>query len=358
MQDDIARAIASGLRVQLAPSASHGLSRVSTRNAEAHELYLRGRFFFQRRDSLSLRKAQEYFERAIAQDSNYALAYAGLSDAYSHSSVFGYATPESRMPQAKIYADRALALDSTLVEAHSSRAFIATFYEWNWPVAATEFAKATQIDRSYPSAHLWHAWLLMARDSVDASIREAEAALTLEPFVVLTNTRLISLLYYARRYDAALGQAQKTFELDSTFFQLSNERVRLLVELGRCDEAFALLTHTPSQTAPMLQGVRGYAYAKCGHRAEAVAELNHLLAERRAGKYISHYALAVIYAGLRDNQAALTELEQAYTERAWTLFMLKLEPAFDGLRNDARFTQIVKNMGLDKTPRASPAVSY
>jgi serine/threonine-protein kinase len=348
MQDDIARAIASGLRVQLAPSASHGLSRVSTRNAEAHELYLRGRFFFQRRDSLSLRKAREYFERAIAQDSTYALAYAGLSDAYSHSTVFGYAAPHSRMPKAKIYVDRALALDSTLAEAHSSRAFIATFYEWDWPLAAREFAKSTEIDRSYPSAHLWNAWLLMARDSVDAGIREAEAALALEPFVVLTNTRLVSLLFYARRYDDALRQAQKTFELDSTFFQLSNERVRLLVELGRCEDAVALLTHTPSQTAAMLQGVRGYAYAKCGHRADAVAELNHLLADRRSGKYISHYGLAVIYAGLGDNRAALTELDRAYMEREWTLFMLKLEPAFDGLRKESRFAQLEKNIGLNQ----------
>jgi serine/threonine-protein kinase len=345
VQDDIARAIASELRVQLAPSAAQGLSRVSTRNAEAHELYLRGRFFFQRRDSVSLRKAREYFERAIAQDSTYALAYAGLSDAYSHSSVFGYATPQSRMPQAKVYADRALALDSTLVEAHSSRAFISTFYEWDWPAAAREFDKATQLDRSYPSAHLWHAWLLMARDSVEPGLREAEAALALEPFVVLTNTRLVSLLFYARRYDDALRQAQKTVELDSTFFQLSTERIRVLVELGRCDEAVTLLAHTPGQTAAMLQGVRGYAYARCGRRADALAELNHLLAERRAGKYVSHYSLAVIYAGLRDNGAALTELEQAYTERAWTLFMLKLEPAFDGLRSDPRFVQIAKNMG-------------
>jgi serine/threonine-protein kinase len=194
MQDDIARAIASELRVKLAPSAAQRLSRISTRSAEAHELYLRGRFFFQRRDSLSLRKAREYFERAITQDSTYALAYAGLSDTYSHSSVFGYATPHSSMPKAKIYVDRALALDSTLVEAHSSRAFIETFYEWDWPDAGREFAKAGQIDTSYPSSHLWHAWYLMAKDSATASIREAEVALAIEPFTVLTNTRLISLL--------------------------------------------------------------------------------------------------------------------------------------------------------------------
>jgi adenylate cyclase len=231
---------------------------------------------------------------------------------------------------------------SAPLSAHASTKALAVGYR---SAGAQEFAKATQIDRSYPSAHLWHAWYLMARDSVDASIREAETALTLEPFVVLTNTRLVSLLFYARRYDDGLRQAQKTLELDSMFFQLSTERARLLVELGRCDEALALLSHTPGQTAAMLQGVRGYAYAKCGRRADAVAELNRLLAERRAGQYVSHYSLAVVYAGLRDSQAALTELEQAYTERSWMMFMLKLEPAFDGLRSDPRFMQIAKNMG-------------
>lgn len=110
----------------------------------------------------------------------------------------------------------------------------------------------------------------------------------------------------------------------------------------------ALLAHTPIQTPAMLQGVRGYVYAKCGRRNDAVAELNHLLSERKAGKYISHYSLAVIHAGLGDKQSAFTELEQAYAERAWTMFLIRLEPAFDGLRNDERFTQLMKSMGLNQ----------
>lgn len=346
MQDEIARAIASELRVQLAPATAMGLVKRSTRNAEAHESYLRGRFFFQRRDSASLRKAREYFERAIAGDSSYALAYAGLSDAYSHNSVFGYATPHSSMPKARHYAERALALDSTLVEAHSSRAFIATFYEWNWPGAGREFQKAAALDTRYPSAHLWRAWYLIATDSVDAGIHEGELALALEPFLVLTNTRLVSLLFYARRYDEALKQAQKTLELDSTFFQLATERARVLVELRRCDEAVAALSRVPDQTPAMLQGTRGYTYARCGRRVEAVAELNHLLAQGRAGKHISHYSLAVIQAGLGNKDAAFAELESAYTERAWTMFLLKLEPAFDSLRGDPRFARLVRRVGL------------
>ncbi len=346
VQDEIAREIAGELRVQLAPANAGSLSRQATTSPEAHDLYLRGRFFFQRRDSVSLRKAKEYFELAIAKDPEYALAYAGLGDTYSHGSAFGYTTPHTSVPTATRYVDRALALDSTLVEAHSARAFIATFYEWDWPRAGQEFRKAVALDPGYPSAHLWRVWYYMATDSADAGMREAQRALALEPFLPLINIRMISFLYYTRRYDEALKQAQKTFELDSTFFHLEVERARVLAELRRCDEALSALARAPEQTGAMTQGIKGYVYARCGRRAEAVAELNYLLAQSRAGKYVSHYSLAVIQAGLGNTNAALAELESAYTERAWSMILLKREPAFDGLRSDARFARLARRVGL------------
>lgn len=346
IQDEIAREIAGELRIQLTPAAAGGLSRRSTRSAEAHELYLRGRFFFQRRDSVSLRKAKEYFELAIANDPGYALAYAGLGDTYSHGSAFGYVPPHASMPTARNYVDHALALDSTLVEAHSSRAFIATFYEWDWAGAGREFRKAIALDPRYPSAHLWRVWYFLATDSVDAAIREAELALALEPFLVLINTRMVSFLYYTRRYDEALKQAQKAFELDSTFFNLEAERARVLVQLRRCDEALRALARAPEQTGAMLQGIRGYSYARCGRRTEAVAELNRLLAQASTGKYVSHYSLALIQAGLGNRDAVFAELEAAYTERAWTMSLLNLEPAFDSFRADPRFAHLLRKIGL------------
>lgn len=346
MQDEIARAIAGEMRVKLASASLGNLSRRSTNNARAHELYLRGRFFFQRRDSASLRKAREYFAAAIRADSMYALAYAGLSDAYSHSSVFGYTPPHVNMPRARQYADRALGLDSLLVEAHSSRAFVATFYEWDWPTAGSEYQKALALDANYPSAHLWKAWYLLARDSAREGIAEGKAALDLEPFLVLTNTRLISLLFYGRQYEEALKQAQRTAELDSTFFQLSAERARVLVELGRCPEALDAISHTPRQTPAMLGGTRGYIFAKCGRREDALKELSDLRDAARSGEYVSHYALAVIEAGLGNSNAAFAELDRAVTERSWCMFLLKVEPAFDSLRRDPRFVELVKRVGL------------
>jgi eukaryotic-like serine/threonine-protein kinase len=346
MQDEIASDIAGELKVQLASGASRNLSRRTTSSAHAHELYLRGRFFFQRRDSASLRKAGEYFAAAIRADSTYALAYAGLSDAYSHSSVFGYAAPHANMPRARRFADRALALDNTLAEAHSSLAFIATFYEWDWTRAGREFDKALALDPGYPSGHLWRAWYLLARDSADAGIAEGKRALSLEPFVVLTNTRLISLLYYGHHYEEALKQAQRTSEIDSTFFQLSTERARVLVELGRCADALKAIAHTSRQTPAMLAGTRGYTYAKCGHRADALAELDHLAAEASSGRYVSHYALGVIQAGLGNKDAAFAELERAVVERSWCMFLIKAEPAFDGLRSDRRFAKLAESVGI------------
>jgi serine/threonine-protein kinase len=347
VQDEIARAIANELSVRLTPQSAGLIARRATTSAEAHELYLRGRFFFQRRaDSVALRKAREYFNLAIARDSSYAFAYAGLSDTYSHASAFGYSPPLESMPQATKYVERALSLDNTLAEAHTSRAFIATFFDWDWEKARQEFNSALKLDPRYPSAHMWRAWYFIATDSVDSAVRDAELAVSMEPFLLLTNTRLVSFLYYARRYNDALRQAQRTFEMDSTFFQIGVERARVLGELRRCDEAVRALELAPEQTAPVLRGIRGYTYAICGRRAEAQNELNLMRSRAREGQYVSHYSLAVVHAGLGDTDAALTELEAAFRERAWTMFLLKVDPAFDGLRTNPRFVNLVRRVGL------------
>ena len=346
VQDEIARAIATELSVRLGGAANARIAKRSTTDAQAHEFYLRGRFFFQRRDSVSLRKAREYFNRAIARDSSYALAYSGLGDTYSHGSVFGYAPPVPSIPIATKYVDRALELDATLAEAHSSRGFIATFYEWDWKKAAQEFSRAVSLDPSYPSAHLWRAWYFVAADSMDSAVREVELALAMDPFALLTNTRLVSFLYYARRFNDALRQAQRAVELDSTFFQVNIERARVLGELRRCEEAVKVLESAPAQTAAVLRGIRGYTYAICGRRAEALAQLKDFDVKARRGEYVSHYARAVIHAGLGDKGGALRELESAYEERAWPMFLLAVDPAFDDLRDNPRFVSLARKVGL------------
>ena len=186
---------------------------------------------------MALARAQRYFEQAIAKDTSYALAYAGLSESYSHSSVFGAFPPHAVFPQAKAAARRALLLDSTSVEAHTAQAFISLFYDWDLPTAGREFQRALALGPNYPSAHLWHGWYFMATDSTVAGVAEVRRAVELDPFWAIGNTRLVTMLFYAGRYPEALAQAQRTFEMDSLFFQTRAERARVYARLGRCGGA-------------------------------------------------------------------------------------------------------------------------
>jgi len=346
MQDEIARGIASELRVYLGAAGSGALARRSTVNPEAHALYLRGRYLFERRDSSSLRRAREYFEQAIDKDSGFALAYAGLSDSYSHAATFGYERALESMPKARTFAQRALDLDSSLVEVHSSLAFISLFYDYDFSTAGQEFAKALTINPKYHSAHLWRAWYYLAVDSAEAAVQEARTAVNLEPFMIVPNVRLVTFLYLTKQYPEALQQSQRTFELDSMFFQARSERSRVLMKLGRCREALEDVPLSGEQAASQLVGTRGQVYAGCGRRQPALDELKRLEAQARSGRIVSHYGLAVLHAALGHADRALAELAAAYNDRAWAMFILKWDPAFDGLRGDPRFVRILKQVGL------------
>jgi len=348
VQDEITRAIVAALRVHLSGPASAALAKRSTGSPEAHDLYLQGRYFYARRDSASLAKAQDYFGQAIQKDSSYALAWAGLSDAYSHLAVFGYVPPRVVYAKAKAAALRALALDGTLAEAHTSLGFIALFYDWDWPTAGRELDRALALDPRYPDAHLFHAHYFVATNRMDDAIKEVQTAVNLDPFSSVNNARLASMLFLARRYDATLVQSRRVLELDS-MFQGHVGRAELAhayLWLGRCAESLAALEGRPGGAVAVWGGLLGYTYARCGHRAQALAELHRLGAEAREGRYVSHYAFAMIQAGLGDNEGALTQLDSAYVERAWPMFTLRVDPTFDGLRADPRFERLLKRVGL------------
>src|SRR5438477_3978700 len=344
VQDGITRAIVAALRVHLSGPASAALAKRSTESPEAHDLYLQGRYFFAQRDSASLRKAADYFERAIQKDSSYALAWSGLGDAYSHTGVFGYVPPRAVYAKAKASALRALALDSALAEAHTSLGFITLFYDWDWPTAGRHFDRALALDPRYPDAHLFHGWYFVATNRMDDAISEVQTAVNLDPFSSVNNARLASMLFLARRYDEALAQSRRVLELDSVAQGRAGrgDLVRAYLWLGRCAESVAALEGGPV----IFPFLRGYTYAKCGRRAQALAELDRLGAEARQGRFVSHLAIAIIHAGLGDNERALADLDSAYVERAWGMFALRVDPTFDGLRADPRFSRLLKKVGL------------
>ena len=344
IQDEIARAIAGELRIHLADAGKDALTSQTRVDPEAHELYLKGRFFFEKRDSASLRSAQRYFEEAINKDSSYALAYAGLSDALSHHSVFGYSAPRASFPRALDYALKALALDSSLAEVHSSLGFIALFYEWDWAKAARELGTAQRLGPNYSSARLWRAWLLIASDSLDAAVAEGRRALQLDPLNRIVNIRLGSFLFFARRYPEAMEQFRRTAELDSTFFQLPWERARVLTWMGQCSEALSQLSNAADQQGGILRGARGVSYARCQDRAAAMREVESRRTEARGGKYVPRYALALTLAALGDAEAALSELERAFDEKEWMIFTIRAEPAFQTLRSNPRFLRLIERL--------------
>jgi serine/threonine-protein kinase len=346
VEDSITRSIVRQIVPRISPLTFASVVRRQTENPAAHDLYFQGRFFFEKRDSASFSKAQEYFRRAILIDSSYALAYAGLADAYSQQATFGFASAAINYPRAKDYASRALAHDSTLEEVHTSLGFIALFYEWDWPTAGREFQTALRLNGRYAPAHLFRAWYFLATDSVDAAINEGRRAVDLEPYSSLNSTRLVGFLFFGRHYREALDQGRKTFERDSSFVALRQELARVYVQMGRCPEALAVIEHSVDQPVAGLRGVRGYTYAKCGRRTEALAELNRLRGEAKAGRAVSHYPLAVIEAGLGDKEQAITELQRAYTEHVWPMYLIKVDPAFADIRTDPRFIALVRKVGL------------
>jgi serine/threonine-protein kinase len=346
VQDEIVRAIVGVLQVKLAGPVDAVLVKRSTSSPEAHQLYLRGRYFFARRDSASLRKARDYFERAIQIDSSYALAWSGLSDAYSHTGVFGYVPYGDVYGKAKAAALRALALDSTRAEAHTSLAFIVLFYEWDWRTAGREFDRALALDPRYPDTHLFRGWYFVATNRMDDAVRELQSAVNLDPFSVVNNARLASVLFYAHRYNEAAGQSRRLIELDSTNVVGRVELGRVDVQLGHCVEALTAFQRGPELPAPPFRGLLGWAYARCGQRVQALAQLSHLDTERKQGQVVSHYDFAMIYAGLGDTDRAFAELDGAYAERTWAMLLLRADPTFDGLHADPRFERLLKRVGL------------
>ncbi|HEY0528262.1 MAG TPA: protein kinase [Gemmatimonadaceae bacterium] len=345
VEDSITRSIVRQLVPHISSSAIAASVKHATENREARDLYVQGRYFFEKRDSASFPKAQDYFRRAIEIDPSYALAYAGLADAYSHQASFGFASPAENLPKAREYAARALALDSTLVQVHTALAFIHLFFDGDRVRARQDLETALRLDERNAPAHLFRAWYFVSVDSASAAIAEGRRAVDLDPYSALNNTRLVSFLVLGGQYEAALRQALKTSERDPNFAGLGQELARVYTQLGRCKEALAVLQHTIDQPVALLRGVRGYTYAKCNRRAQALAEVRRLRNEagKRSGPF-GPYSLAVIEAGLGNKDQALTDLQKASV--GGLILTLKLEPGWESLRSDPRFIALSRKMGF------------
>jgi len=346
LQDEVARAIASEIRIKLTPQEQTRLARVRSVNPEAHEAYLEGLYYARQmtRDGMNIGVA--HFERAIALAPNYAEPYHALSYTYQLISDWT-APPKEVMPKAEAAAKKAIELDDTLAQAHADLASAYFWYEFNFPAAEREFKRANELNGNDVVTAIYYGWYLISMGRVEEGIAESKRAIELAPLDQVANTVHGLNLYSAHQYDAAIRQLHATIRLQPSFWWPH-------VMLGWCYEQVGNLPEATAEfyratqledtiTEPLAALGRGYALA--GNRMEAMKVLEELR-QRAKRVHVSPYDVAIIYVGLGQKDKALEWLEKAYEGRSWYLCSLSVDPKVDGLRSDPRFQDLMRRIGF------------
>ena len=346
MQTEVGHDIAERLDVALASSGSAAPAASRPVDPEAYELYLQGRYFWNKRTPDALIQARDSFERAIRKDSMYAVAYAGLADTYVLMSVYAGSAPGESYPRARAAALRALKIDDRLAEAHASLGRVKLFYDWDWAGAETEFKRAIELKPGLSTAHHWYSICLRDVGRVQDAIAEAGRALELDPVSLIINTNLGDTYFYAGQLDEAVSRHRKTLLLDSEFAPAHLYLGRALEQKGMLPEAIAEFQKARSLTGngPYALGDLAHAYALSGRKKDATLLLNELVERRKRGASLD-MDLALAHLGLGDNERALEDLEEAYRQRSG-LNDLKVDPRFAALRGDSRFQDLLVRLGL------------
>jgi serine/threonine protein kinase/Tfp pilus assembly protein PilF len=345
VESEIAKTVADNLKAKLTRSERKAMAVQPTANAEAYELYLKGRFFWNRRTGADLRKAIDDFNDAIAKDPKYALAYAGLADCYDLLHEYSELSPRESYPKAKAAAIKALEFDDTLGEAHTSLAYSLLNYDWDWRSAEREYRRAIQLNPNYATAHQWYAECLsILRRHIEA-IAEIKRAQELDPLSLIINQGVGGKYLYARRYDEAMAQFQRTLDLYPQF-PPTHER------LGWCyaqkhvyDQAIAEMQKAVELSGNSTQMIAalGYAYAAAGQRDKAESIIAEL--ERRSNEsYVDEYCLATIFAALGQKDEAFASLNKACAERSYWMPYINTDFQLDNLRSDSRFDALVQRV--------------
>jgi TolB-like protein len=351
VEDSISEKVAAALALQLTGAEIEQLTRRYTENAQAYELYLQGRYFWNKRVKGGFKKAIDYFNQAVALDPSYALAYTGLADCYAMLSWYSLLSPRQSFPKAKAAALQALAIDDRLAEAHNSLAAVKQCYEWNWPEAEKEFLRALELKPGYATAHQWYAILyLTAVGRHEEAIREMRQAQSLDPLSLVINRDVGWALYYARRYTEAIQAYRKTFALDPDFVQTHFFLSLAYEQTDAYREAIAEF-HAGERRQPkgsarawtLLARARMLVVAgKLSEAAKLVDELTALSARH----YVSPFLMATIHAGLAADVSAFAWLEKAYHAHDPYLTFLNVEPTLDRLRSDPQFADLLRRVGL------------
>jgi serine/threonine protein kinase/tetratricopeptide (TPR) repeat protein len=346
-QREIAAAITQKLQVKLGGSEAKGISKRYTDNNDAYQLYLKGRFHFARRTDEDIRRSIELFQQAIKLDPNFALAYVGVSESYNVMPSYPYMSPNEANPLAKAAVAKALELDPDLPEAHTVAGMIAATYDWDWVKAEREFKRSLELDPNLAITHYRYAWVYLSpMGRHDEAIAEMKRAMELEPLSLVQGANFGGVYLYARQFDKALDQAKKTYDLDPNLITGQNWMCHAYDVNGMYAESLAI-SEKAAQLNRSLFAALGYAYAKSGQRQKAEAVLTQWK-ELEKTKYVANYWMAIVYAALGEKEAAFAELEKAYQAHDWFFQRLRTDPFMDPLRDDPRFKDLVRRLGLQE----------
>jgi TolB-like protein/Tfp pilus assembly protein PilF len=353
VQDEVSEKIAQSLRLRLSGEDEEKLAKRYTKDAEAYQLYLKGRYFWNKRNEEGFRNGIDYFRRAEEKDPTFALAFSGLADSYALLCDIGVVRPVDEMPKAKAAAQKAVDADPELAEAYTSRAFVRLAYDWDWLGAQSDFQQALKLNPKYPTAHQWYASYLMQMGKFSLAKAEIEEAHKLDPLspIISANTGLYS--YYEKNYDDAIAKYKTTLQSDPDFWVARHYLALAYVQKGMHDEAIAELRKLikvqgngpiPDQVIEAeseASASLGFAYGMAGKQAEARAIISQLDALSKK-RYVSPLYFAIVYAGLKDNDKAIEYLNKAFDARHPGLVLIRIEPMFDSLRGDERFKTLIK----------------
>jgi TolB-like protein len=347
IQSEVAQAIAREIQVQLTRGEVAQLQRPRLVDPEAHEAYLKGRYLWNRRTVEALQRALEMFQRAIEKDPLHAPAFSGLADCYALLADNNAIPPAVAFPAAKAAAQRALALDEGLAEAHCSLAVTLVSYQWDWAGGEREYRRAIELDRGYPTAHQWYGILLACLRRFDEAMAHALEAVRRDPLSFILYSAAGDVHYYAGRFEEAVELCRRGMDLAPEYPGLHMDAGRALERSGRHEEAIAEYTEglRLSGADPRRAPALGCVHAAAGREAEA-RQVLAALEEHGRKSYVPPYALASILALLGDRDRAVDQLEKAYAARDRAMIYLDVNPRLDGLRDHPRFQELVRKMAF------------
>jgi TolB-like protein/DNA-binding winged helix-turn-helix (wHTH) protein/Tfp pilus assembly protein PilF len=347
LQNRVARAIAAQIRINLNPQEQATLHHGNVVDPQAHEAYLKGRYFWNKRTGSDLQKAVDNFSRAIEREPGYAQAYSGLADTYALLGdwEYGVLAPKDAFPLAKAAAIKALQLDHALGEAHTSLAFCLDGFDWDTKAADEEFRRGIEMNPGYATAHHWYAWHLSLVGRNADAIAEMKRAQNLDPLSLIINADLAELLLIAHLTDESIQQSRRTIEMDANFPLARTQLGLAYLQRGQNDDAISELHHAVRLSAGSTTSTANLAraYAAVGRRGDAVQLLDDLK-KRSNATYSNAPEIAVVYAALGDSDQAMTWLEKGFAERFNPGVLLR--PGFDSIRADARFRDLEHRVGI------------